>query len=80
MRLQILEHGHRPWQKLHLWVIRRLVGQVPGPIQMGMYRSEYFGFPFMRCAQATLRGDSEWTPHERELFASFVSSLNACRY
>jgi hypothetical protein len=80
MRLHILEHGHRPLQKLQLWAIRRLISQVPGPLYLCMYRSEFFGLPFTRCLQEALRGASEWTVHERELFASFVSGLNTCRY
>jgi hypothetical protein len=80
MRLQILNSGHTPLQKVQLALMRWLFGQVPGPIQLAMYRSNYFGKPFMRCAQEALRGNSEWSPHERELFASFVSSLNVCQY
>jgi hypothetical protein len=80
MRLRILDTEHYPWQKVHLTLMRRLLGEAPAALQMGMYRSRFFGILFMRCVQEAVRGSSEWSPHERELFVSFVSSLNACRY
>ncbi len=44
------------------------------------YRSEIFGRPFSEMLQELLRGPSEWSVGERELFASFTSHLNRCRY
>ncbi len=44
------------------------------------YRSELFGRPFIEGLQEILRGPSDWTVGERELFAAFVSSKNHCRY
>ena len=44
------------------------------------YRSDLFGRPFIDGLQESLRGSSEWTVGERELFAAFVSSKNHCRY
>jgi hypothetical protein len=44
------------------------------------YRSDLFGRPFIDGLQESLRGPSEWTVGERELFAAFVSSKNHCRY
>jgi hypothetical protein len=44
------------------------------------YRSDLFGRPFIEGLQESLRGLSEWTVGERELFAAFVSSKNHCRY
>ena len=42
------------------------------------YRPELFGRPFSEALQDVMRGPSEWTVAERELFAAFVSSLNQC--
>jgi hypothetical protein len=42
------------------------------------YRPELFGRPFSEALQDLMRGQSEWTVAERELFAAFVSSLNQC--
>ena len=45
-----------------------------------LYRSEVFGRPFSDAVDLALRGDSDWTAGERELFAAFVSSLNQCLF
>jgi hypothetical protein len=42
------------------------------------YRSELFGRPFSAALQQVMRGPSEWSPGERELFAAFVSRQNQC--
>jgi len=42
------------------------------------YRPELFGRPFSAAVDEAMRGPSEWTPGERELFAAFVSSRNQC--
>lgn len=44
------------------------------------YRSELFGEPFSTCLQRLLRGDSDWSVGERELFASFTASRLQCVY
>ena len=80
MRLKILEHGHRPLQKVGLKVISALMGSVPGPISVFTYRRNLFGKYFNDCIQEGMRGVSEWGKGEVELFAAFTSKLNACRY
>ena len=42
------------------------------------YRPELFGRPFSAAVDAAMRGPSDWSAGERELFAAFVSSLNQC--
>lgn len=44
------------------------------------YRDDFFGQPFSTALQAVLRGPSDWSVGERELFAAFVSRLNQCEY
>ena len=44
------------------------------------YRRDLFGAPFSALLQDVMRGESEWTVGERELFASFVSSLRQCPF
>ncbi len=39
-----------------------------------------FSKPIMEFAQALMRGDSPFTEGERELIATFVSSINKCEY
>jgi len=44
------------------------------------YRPELFGRAFIEGLHELLRGPSDWTVGERELFASFVSRKNSCQY
>ena len=42
------------------------------------YRPELFGKPYSDALELALRGPSDWSDGERELFAAFISSLNQC--
>ena len=44
------------------------------------YRSELFGRSFSAVLQQVMRGPSDWSPGERELFAAFVSRQNQCLF
>ncbi len=44
------------------------------------YRPEIFGRPFSKTLDTAMRGPSDWSPAERELFAAYVSSLNQCPF
>ena len=44
------------------------------------YRPDLFGRPFSELLQEVMKGPSDWTKAERELFAAFVSSLNQCPF
>jgi hypothetical protein len=44
------------------------------------YRPELFGRPFSQLLQQVMKGPSEWTEAERELFAAFVSARNLCPF
>ena len=48
--------------------------------RMLSYRPELFGYSFSVYLQAALRGPSDWSIGERELFAAFVSRTNQCTY
>lgn len=81
MRLQILEHGHRPLQRLILRLIRVISGgHVAEPILVMSYRRELFGQHLAACFREGMRQAHEWTVGEVELFAAFVSRLNECKY
>ena len=49
-------------------------------LSMLTYRPELFGQPFSEALQDVMRGESEWTVGERELFAAFVSCQNQCPF
>ena len=81
MRLDILEHGHNQKNRLALRVMRAVAGAEPDDvIKTSMYRPGFFGRPWIHLLRTVMRGESEWSPGERELFAAFTSRLNACRY
>jgi hypothetical protein len=81
MRLQILENGHRPFQKAILSLIGATSGgHAPGPVLMMSYRRELFGKYLAACFQEGMRAAREWSLGEVELFAACVSRLNECKY
>lgn len=81
MRLAVVEHGHTLRQKLVMGLRRLLSGmRVPDVVRTLWYRPSFFGKPMSVWTQAVMRGDSEWSVGERELFAAFTSSLNKCRF
>jgi hypothetical protein len=45
-----------------------------------LYRPELFGRPFSAELHRVMRGPSDWSAGERELFAGFTSLLNQCPY
>ena len=80
MRLDILERGHRPVQKVFLWIMAQLAGRRVAPVLLFNYRSELFGKAFAACLQEAMRRSTQWTVGEVELFAAFVSNVNRCAY
>lgn len=81
MRLQKVERGHRLQQKLILGMIRVTTGRRAEDILRTIfYRPELFGAPFSSCLQEVMRGPSDWSVGERELFAAFVSRKNQCAF
>ena len=79
MRVGALEHRHRLPQKLMLALIRLVSRRrVPDVVKTLMYRPELFGRPQCEWTQAVMRGPSDWSIGERELFAAFTSRLNKC--
>lgn len=79
MRLKRVEHGHRLPQKLVLGMIRLMNGRrAPDIVRTLFYRPEFLGRPMSAWTQAVMRGPSDWSVAERELFAAFTSKLNQC--
>ena len=81
MRLAVVDHGHAPAEAAVLAVIRERSGAEPlGVVKTIMYRPEIFGRPFSEALDVVMRGPSEWSPGERELFAGFTSLLRQCPF
>jgi len=81
MRLAVVDSGHAPGEAAVLDVIRERSGAEPlGVVKTLLYRPELFGRPFSNALDVVMRGESDWTPGERELFAAFTSLLNQCLF
>ena len=61
--------------------LRGRLGREPSGVLLTLYyRQELFGRPFSDALDLAMRGSSDWSAGERELFAAFVSSLNQCPF
>ena len=78
MRLRKVHEGHRLPDKAMLGLMQLFAGHAPGVVRTLKYRKEYFGRPWATLTQQVMRGPSQWTVGEREIFAAFVSRLNQC--
>ena len=81
MRLDCVDTGHDPLEAQVLDLIRTQRGAEPPDVLKTLhYRPELFGRPFSDALDLAMRGPSDWSDGERELFAGFVSSLNLCPF
>jgi len=81
MRLAVVDHGHAPDAAAVLAEIRERSGAEPlDVVKTLLYRPELFGTPFSSALDDAMRGPSEWSTGERELFAGFTSLLNLCPF
>jgi hypothetical protein len=79
MRLGNVERGDGLGARLLFGVIRLASGfRAPDVVRTLKYHPAVFGAPHGRHTHAVMRGPSDWTVGERELFAAFVSRLNQC--
>jgi hypothetical protein len=54
--------------------------RAPDVVRTLLYRESFFGKPHSKLTQRVMRGASDWSVGERELFAAFVSRLNQCPF
>ena len=81
MRLDVVARGDRLSARLLYAVVRILSGfRAPDVVRTLRYRRERFGRPHSAHTHAVMRGPSEWSVGERELFAAFVSRMNQCHF
>jgi hypothetical protein len=81
VRLAVVDTGHAAPEAAILDEIRQRSGQEPlGVVKTLLYRPDLFGTPFSEVLHEAMRGPSDWSPGERELFAAFTSLLNQCPF
>lgn len=81
MRLGNVARGWKVTDRLMFGAIRVLSGfRAPDVVRTLKYRAPFFGEHHAAHTQAVMRGDSEWTIGERELFAAYVSRINDCAF
>jgi hypothetical protein len=81
MRLSVVDQGHAPDEAAMLAEIRERSGREPlGVVKTLLYRPELFGLPFSDALDEVMRGESDWSPGVRELFAGFTSLLSQCLF
>jgi hypothetical protein len=81
LRLAVVDSGHAPAEAAVLqWIQERTEREPLGVVKTLLYRPELFGRPFSEELDRVMRGPSDWSPGERELFAAFTSLLNQCPY
>ena len=81
MRLAKVERGQRLKERLILRVIRLTQHrEPPDVVKTIFYRPALFGRSFSAACHQVLRGPSEWSVGERELFAAFTSAQNHCPF
>jgi len=71
---------HSPEMQEQIDVLRERDGYVSDISLALRYRPELFGQPFGELLQDVMKGPSDWTEGERELFAAFVSAQNQCPF
>lgn len=77
----MVDHGHAPAEAALLAAIQERTGTEPlGVVKTLLYRPELFGEPFSEALDVAMRGPSEWSAGERELFAGFTSLLRQCPF
>jgi hypothetical protein len=81
VRLRNVERGDSLSSRLFYAVVRLFSGfRAPDVVRTLRYRRHLFGAPHSVHTQAVMRGPSEWSVGEREIFAAFVSRLNQCHF
>ena len=81
MRLGNVASGDRLSVKLFYAMVRAVSGfRAPDVVRTLQYHRHLFGGPHAAHTHEVMRGPSEWSVGERELFAAFVSRLNQCHF
>jgi len=81
MRLKTVANGQSLPRKL-MMNFMQLASGIPALDVMRTltFRPAFFGKPYSGWLQEVMRGPSEWSVGERELFAAFTSRKNECQF
>lgn len=77
MRLSVLDNGHRVRARLFLRATSR---DAPDIVRMLLYRPGFFARALLDHTAPTMRGESYWTPAEREYLAMTTARLHECPF
>ncbi|MBZ5710648.1 hypothetical protein [Nannocystis pusilla] len=81
MRIPSIESPRALREQLMLALMRVLSGhRAPDVVRTLRYRPDMFGAPMGAVFQEVMRGPSDWSIGERELFAAWVSKKNECEF
>jgi uncharacterized peroxidase-related enzyme len=81
MHLKKLRSGHSLKHRVMFRMAPLVLGMQASDIMRALlYRPAFFGKGILQLAHAVMRGESEWSVGERELFAAWVSAKNRCRF
>jgi hypothetical protein len=75
-----VELSHSPEMASRIAKLQERDGYVSDISLALRYRPELFGEPVSAYFQEVMKGPSDWSEAERELFAAFVSKLNQCPF
>lgn len=75
-----VELRHSPEAAARIEELRERDGYVSDISLALRHRPELFGEPISAYFQEVMKGPSDWSEAERELFAAFVSALNQCPF
>src|ERR1700744_5466735 len=81
MRLNKVEKGDGFLQALLIRFISKVSGmRLPDAARIVMYHEDFYGKPMAAWTQAAMRGESNWSVGERELFAAMTAEWNSCTF
>jgi len=81
MRISVITQGgnRRLKHRFMFFVMRNIMGsEAPDVMKTLTYRPDFFGEQFSEITHRALRGASNWSPGQRELFAAFTAKANEC--
>jgi uncharacterized peroxidase-related enzyme len=81
MRLSKVEKGDGFFHALLFRFISMVSGmRLPDAARIVMYHEDFYGKPMTTWTQAAMRGESNWSVGERELFAAMTAKWNSCAF